>query len=209
MKPMIVSGLQNMSSIATKLKQLQIRYGWHSLLSSNELVWLIENGVIDAPISAVNGSSIDLTMHHIVRPEVYGASMRKVHIARGESIDTKEIDLDKEKELVMMPHSVALASTIETFNMPLWLSAEFSLKSTLGRNNLGHQLAGWIDPGFSGKITLELINSNGFHKLVLEPGMKIGQVKFFRHKPVPETLSCRVKGQYNGQEKVTQAGKLT
>ena len=178
-----------------------------SLLSYIELIELIENGVIDAPIEHVNGSSIDLTMHHIVRTEVYGPAMRKVHLARGESIDTKEIDITDDK-LVMLPHTVALASTNEKFNMPLWLSAEFSLKSTMGRNFLGHELAGWVDPGFIGMLTLELVNNTGFHKLVLEPGMKIGQVKFFKHLAVPEENSYRKRGQYQHQNKVIPAGKL-
>lgn len=181
-----------------------------ALLSYTDLVELIELGVIDAPLSAVNGSSIDLTLHHIVRKEAIGSAMRSVRLGEGESIDTEEINMcDGLDEYTMMPDSVLLGSTAETFNMPLWLSAEYSLKSTLGRNFLSHENAGWIDPGFSGKITLELKNHNQFHKLILAPDIPIGQVKFFRHAPVPEEFSYRKRGQYNGQSKVRAAGILT
>jgi len=171
-----------------------------SLLSYDELVELVKSGVINAPLSAVNGSSIDLTLHHIVRTEVN--YFVEVNLARGESIATVESC----GKLVMMPHTTALASSNEFFNMPLWLSAEFSLKSTLGRNFMDHATSGWVDPGFNGLLTLELVNNNSFHALVLEPGMKIGQVKFFRHRPVPLAFSYKKRGQYNGQSKVTPAG---
>lgn len=178
------------------------------LLSHSELLELIEQGVIDAHPSQVKGSTIDLTLHHIVRKEVIGSAMRIVRLHKGESIETEEVDMFKNGgEHVMMPDAVMLGATREFFNMPLNLSAEFSLKSTLGRNFLGHELAGWIDPGFSGTITLELKNNNQFHKLALAPGMPIGQVKFFRHKSVPYGKSYAVHGQYNGQDKV-QASKV-
>jgi len=178
-----------------------------TLLSYEELVYLVKTGVIDAPIKNINGTSIDVTLHHLVRKESFGAALPTVRLYKGESIQTDRVDITN-SEYIMMPDSVLLASTNETFNMPLWLSAEFSLKSTLGRNNLAHQLAGWIDPGFNGKITLELKNENQFHKLAIAPGMKIGQVKFFRHKAVPVEFSYKKQGQYNGQKEVTEAGSL-
>ena len=176
-----------------------------SLLSYMQLCELVEQGVIDAPMSSVNGTSIDVTLHHLVRREVMGPQLLSIKIGLGESIITDEFNMNTEGNgcYVMMPDSVLLASTIEYFNMPLWLSAEFSLKSSLGRNFLGHELAGWIDPGFEGRVTLELKNNNQFHKLSLLAGMPIGQVKFFNHELVPLAFSYRTKGRYNGQDKAT------
>jgi dCTP deaminase len=169
------------------------------LLSYTELVELVNSGVIDAPLSAVNGSSIDVTLHHIARREAMGAAMQTVRLGKGETIETVEIDLHEEYR--MMPYSTLLAATVETLNMPLWLSAEYSLKSSIGRNFLGHEMAGWCDPGFNGTLTLELRNNNSFKKLILTPGMPIGQLKFFRHKSVPHENSYAVRGQYMGQNK--------
>ena len=175
------------------------------LLSYNELVELVNAGVINAPIENINGSSIDLTLHHIIRKEVIGPAMHIVRLYKGESIETEDIDMlnDRYKEYVMMPDAVILGATVERFNLPLNISAEFSLKSTLGRNFLGHELAGWIDPGFEGTITLELKNNCQFHKLAIAPYQKIGQVKFFRHRKVPFQHSYAAKGQYMNQDKVT------
>jgi dCTP deaminase len=70
----------------------------------------------------------------------------------------------------------ALFSTVETVTIPADLVAEVSGKSTWARLGLSvHQTAGWIDPGFSGQITLELCNL-GPKRVLLEPGMLIAQL---------------------------------
>jgi dCTP deaminase len=181
---------------------------WGSLLSAEELHELIDIGIIDAPHSAVNGSSIDITLHHIIRKERMGSTMKKVRLWAGESIETDEVDMSITGTYMVMPDAAILGANNEKLNMPLWLSAEYSLKSTLGRNFLNHQLAGWIDPGFTGALTLELKNDTQFAKHEVAPGMKIGQIKFFRHKSVPPEYSYANRGQYNGQRKVTPAGVL-
>jgi dCTP deaminase len=175
----------------------------NGLLSYNELCELVEQGVINAPMENVNGTSIDITLHHVIRRERIGSNMGKVRLFDGESIETEEINLfNGFEEYTLMPDAVILAGTNEIFDMPLNISAEYSLKSSIGRNFLNHQLAGWIDPGFYGALTLELKNDNQFHKLIIAPGMKIGQVKFFRHEPVPAEHSYAAKGRYNGHDKV-------
>lgn len=189
------------------LKWLRDIFSWRCLLSYTELLQLIDDGVIDAPKIAVQGSTIDLTLHRYVKTEAFGAAIRTVYLARGESISLVEHDI-KEDPYILKPDAVMLASTNEWFNMPGNISAEFSLKSTLGRSFVGHQLAGWIDPYFKGRITLELKNDTQFHRLAFEDNMPIGQVKFFRHKRVPFLNGYARRGQYSGQQKVTEAGVL-
>lgn len=183
-------------------------YNSKTLLSYDELVKLREQGVIDCPLSAIQGTTIDLTLQPIIRVEKFGSMLRTVRLYAGESIDTKAIDMDKTGPHAMMPNSLALGATVETFRLPLNISAEYSLKSTLGRNFLGHMLAGWIDPGFTGTLTLELTNDTQFHKLAIAPNMKIGQVKFFKHRRVPFAKSYAARGQYNGQTLANPAGVL-
>jgi dCTP deaminase len=175
------------------------------LLSYEELVQLVVDGVIDAPLEHINGSSIDITLHHIVRVEEFGPSLEIIRLGQKENIKTREFDMNTahKKELVLLPDQICLASTNETFNMPLEISAEFKLKSSTARNFLSHQLASWVDPGFHGRLTLELKNETQFHKLALAPDMKIGQIVFYRHRIVPHDNSYKVKGQYNGQTKAT------
>jgi len=187
------------------INQLKRKYPrWfipNGLLSYNDLCVLVDLGVIDVPLSQINGTSIDVTLDKFICVEDLSGGMDRVDLAKCENIKlTKPFELDSKG--YMMPDTVLLASTFESFNMPSWLSAEYSLKSSLGRNFLAHQLAGWIDAGFNGKVTLELKNDTQFHKLILTEGMKIGQVKFFKHAPVPHDKGYAVRGQYNGQDRV-------
>lgn len=76
--------------------------------------------------------------------------------------------------------SLVLGSTFETITVPNGLAARFEGKSSLGRLGLiTHVTAGFIDPGFSGQITVEMTKI-GHRPLVLHAGMKIGQVCFYR-----------------------------
>jgi dCTP deaminase len=64
--------------------------------------------------------------------------------------------------------------------LPDDLAGRLEGKSSLGRLGLlTHSTAGWIDPGFSGHVTLELSNVATL-PIKLWPGMKIGQLCLFR-----------------------------
>ena len=59
-------------------------------------------------------------------------------------------------------------------------------KSSLGRLGLlTHATAGFVDPGFSGHVTLELSNVANL-PVTLWPGMKIGQLCFIRMSSASE-----------------------
>ena len=78
------------------------------------------------------------------------------------------------------PASSCSASTLETVTLPDDLAARVEGKSSLGRLGLlTHATAGFVDPGFSGHVTLELSNVATL-PIMLWPGMKIGQLCFFR-----------------------------
>ena len=70
-----------------------------------------------------------------------------------------------------------------------------STKSTLGRQGLEHLIAGYIDPGFEGQVTLELYNVNQRHDILMWPGMRIGQLRFSRLDQTP-TRSYAETGRY-------------
>lgn len=81
---------------------------------------------------------------------------------------------------ILHPGEFALASTWEYVTLGGALAARLEGKSSLGRLGiLTHSTAGFIDPGFEGHITLELSNISPL-PVKLWPGMKIGQMCFFR-----------------------------
>lgn len=73
--------------------------------------------------------------------------------------------------------------------------------SSLGRLGLlTHSTAGFIDPGFSGRITLELSNVANL-PITLWPGMKIGQLCLFRLSSAAQNPygSAAAGSRYQGQ----------
>lgn len=80
---------------------------------------------------------------------------------------------------VLYPQEFVLGVTHEFIGLPNTLMAQVNGKSTLGRLGMSvHQTAGFIDPGFEGHITVELLNV-GNNPIILEPGMPIAQIVFF------------------------------
>ena len=74
----------------------------------------------------------------------------------------------KDDPYLLMPGHFCLAETVELFNLPDDISAQFVLKSSRARDGLNHLLAGWCDPGWHGsKLTLELKNERRYHDLPL------------------------------------------
>ncbi len=85
-----------------------------------------------------------------------------------------------DKPLILHPGEFVLGSTYEHVSLPEDVAARLEGKSSLGRLGLlTHSTAGFIDPGFTGHITLELSNTATM-PIALYPGMKIGQLCFFR-----------------------------
>ncbi len=94
-----------------------------------------------------------------------------------------------------------LGSTFELVSLPDDVAARLEGKSSLGRLGLlTHSTAGFIDPGFSGHVTLELSNVATL-PIKLWPGMKIGQMCFFRLSSAAEKPygSSEYSSRYQGQ----------
>lgn len=80
----------------------------------------------------------------------------------------------------LAPGEFALGSTLEKVTLPATLCAQVNGKSSLGRLGLlVHATAGFVDPGFSGELTLELKNLSN-RTIVLHSGMAIAQLVFHR-----------------------------
>lgn len=76
------------------------------------------------------------------------------------------------------PHELVLAGTLEYFRLPTNVAATVTSRSQWGRAGLVIATATAVHPGFSGSITLELLNL-GEVPLVLYPGTRVAQIVFF------------------------------
>jgi dCTP deaminase len=91
-----------------------------------------------------------------------------------------EVEVPKGSAFALDPGAFVLGSTYEGLSLGSNIAARLEGKSSLGRLGLLiHTTAGFIDPGFDGQVTLELANLTG-RTILLYPGMKIGQLCFFR-----------------------------
>jgi dCTP deaminase len=114
---------------------------------------------------------------------------------------TTLIEPKAEEPFVLHPGEFVLGSTLEVVTLPDDLAGRLEGKSSLGRLGLlTHSTAGFIDPGFSGHITLELSNVANL-PITLWPGMKIGQLCLFRlSSPAEHPYGSAVYGsRYQGQ----------
>ncbi len=152
------------------------------LLSDRDIRAEIETGrlVLEpwAP-DLVQPSSVDVRLDRFFR--VFNNS-RYTHIDPSIQQDdlTTLVEPDGDEPFVLHPGEFVLGSTLEIVTLPDDLAGRLEGKSSLGRLGLlTHSTAGFIDPGFTGHITLELSNVANL-PITLYPGMKIGQLCLFR-----------------------------
>lgn len=163
------------------------------VLSDTDIRYAIKNGHLEiAPNKNLNiqPSSIDL---HLAKTIMVFARRRN----KDAVIDLKKpVDeyveyevLDPVKGGILHPHEFILGVTTEWFHLPSNLLANVEGKSSLGRLGLViHATAGFIDPGFSGHVTLEITNLTD-QPLLIYPDMPIGQIRF-------STLTSKVENCY-------------
>ncbi len=90
----------------------------------------------------------------------------------------KNIPLDH-PVIYLKPRERILAHTHEFFGIKPPGACEIRSRSSWGRNGLAVCFdAGWIDPGYINRLTLELYNLNETESLILPVGERIAQVIF-------------------------------
>jgi dCTP deaminase len=127
----------------------------------------------------VQPSSVDVRLDRYFR--VF-ANHRYTHIDPASEQDdlTELLEPEGEEPFILHPGEFVLGSTLEVISLGNDLAARLEGKSSLGRLGLlTHSTAGFIDPGFSGHVTLELSNVANL-PIKLYPGMKIGQICVLR-----------------------------
>lgn len=93
---------------------------------------------------------------------------------------TRLVEVAPDEPFVLHPGEFVLGATYEQVSLPDDVAARLEGKSSLGRLGLlTHSTAGFVDPGFTGHVTLELSNVATL-PILLWPGSKIGQLCFFQ-----------------------------
>jgi dCTP deaminase len=180
-----------------------------SVLSDGTIRRLVADGRIAIDPwdpSMVQPASVDLKL---------GRSFRVFHNHRLPAIDlaeppqgvTEHVAVDEGQSFVIHPGEFVLGNTVEQVTMPDDLVARIEGKSSLGRLGLiVHATAGFVDPGFSGTLTLEITNLTRV-PIVLWPGKPIAQLSFMTlDRPAERPYGHPDLGShYHGQLEATES----
>lgn len=157
----------------------------------------------------VQPASIDLTLADEWRVfpdsegEVEGRPYwHPIDIDDVKAVETRKIVADS---YTLHPHELILCSTVEYVDIPHDIQAQVHGKSSLGRLGLlVHVTAGFIDPGFKGKITLEMYNLNK-RPIILRAGKPICQLSMTRlSSPAAYPYGhAKLNSKYQDQREVT------
>lgn len=165
-----------------------------SVLSDRDIRWRVycqHIGIDPYDDTRVQPASVDLTLANewlayplLVKPD-------PIDMDDVRRVETVKSTADK---FTLWPNQLVLCSTVERIEMPNDLQGQVHGKSSLGRIGLMvHITAGFIDPGFKGKITLEMYNANN-RPIILRAGKPICQLSLTK-------LTSRVSFPY-GHEKL-------
>ncbi len=163
----------------------------------------------------IQPASIDLTLGD--EWITYPKTANELGLAVFESSEQQAIDMDDAKSVetertvaeayLLLPHKLILCTTDEFVEIPHDIVARVEGKSSLGRLGLLiHATAGFVDPGFKGKITLEMYNLNN-RPILLRAGKPICQLSFLQLTSPAERPYGHpdLKSKYQNQTRVTES----
>lgn len=143
-----------------------------------------QQGITPFDSACINPSSIDLKLGN-----------QFIHLSNdGEVTQTDSI--------IINPGDAYLATTMEYIRMPDYASGVVYLKSSLARQGLDHALAGFVDVGFCGQITMEL---HSHRAIELQAGQRVIQLVLYRLDAKPDNL---YNGRYQNQTGPTKAREI-
>lgn len=119
-------------------------------------------------------ASYDVTLDHVYRRPTEGVGFIDVR-----NVPKGHTELVESGPIRLAPHDFILASTVEKIRVGPRLAVRVEGRSSLGRLGLlVHVTAGFIDPGFEGNVTLEIVNLAPWI-IEIVPGMRIAQLGFY------------------------------
>jgi dCTP deaminase len=151
-------------------------------------------------VEAIQPASVDLRLDDSFR--IFRMTTRPYVNVR-EPVDdlTELVTIGHEEPFVLQPGAFCLATTLETITLPNDIVARVDGRSSLGRLGLlVHATAGYVDPGWTGKLTLELSNQSQM-PIALYYGMRIAQISFLRLSSAADRPygSPGLRSKYQGQ----------
>ncbi len=169
------------------------------MIMSNQTIQekFVKSSAFDAcafNMAQIGPASVDLTLGR----RFYREKLNQV-IDLSKSGESVNYDFLEQDSLILEPGEFILATTQEAVYLDEQTAGIVMGKSSIGRLGLQIQNAGYVDPGFKGKITLELMNQCK-NKIMIHAGMDICQVVFFiLDKPTHQPYNGKYQNQMDVQ----------
>jgi len=163
------------------------------ILSDKKIEKMLKDGSLTVtPLEKyqIQPASVDIRLgsHFLIVEET-----QMTNLSLDSEVHYRELNQD---EIVIPPKSFVLASTMEYIELPNNLTAFVEGRSSIGRLGLFIQNAGWVDPGFKGKITLQIYNANSL-PIKLNAGRRLSQLVFAE---MDQEAKNPYNGKYQGQK---------
>ena len=176
------------------------------ILPDHEIRKLLSSGnVVVEPLEPeqVQAACIDLRLGDEFR--VFKSTSEAFIDSRNPKEYTQAVASDG-KPFIIHPKEFILGITKESIKIPDDLAAYLDGRSSLGRLGItAHITSGWIDPGFHGKLVLEISNL-GKMPVTLYPGMRICKLLLFKlSSPCEVPYDKRKSAKYRDQETVSES----
>lgn len=158
-----------------------------TVLVDHQIKSLCEQGLVNPyDKSLINPSSLDIRLGNNLIVHIKGDGFftrlwkklrkREQDIVRPHHKTISISHCTKDNPYILEPNEFVLAETLEYLTVPTNIAIELKLKSSRAREGLSHALAGWVDNGFYGVLTLELKNYSTRKPVFIYPTLRIGQL---------------------------------
>ena len=148
----------------------------------------------------VQPSSVDLCLGSMIRTFKHSYRQPYVDVKKPTEALTELVEIAADVPFILHPGEFVLGLTAESVTLPADIVGRLEGKSSLGRLGLLiHSTAGFVDPGWTGHLTLELANILSV-PITLYLAMPIAQISFMKlTTPVDHLYGSRELGsKYQG-----------
>jgi dCTP deaminase len=160
------------ASIVIAIATIQATVNRESMIIAGKALQnLVDKGLIKNPIGPVVVESVSIDLH------LDNQFIEYIENIAEPFVPPQDIKLRPHTgDFVLPPRGKVLACTRERVKMPVGHMGFVQTKGSLARGFLmAHLCDGQVDPGYEGKVTLELVNfSDYYYKLV--PGLSIARL---------------------------------
>lgn len=158
-----------------------------SLVDSQLKTWAKNGGLNPCDLSLINPASVNLRIGTVLVVESPAGGTYEVDISTNSVGNPFMVD----------PGEWILTHTLEIVSLPPNFEAEVCLRSSAARAGWQHALAGYVDPSWSGRLTLEFQNVRRFEVLPIYPGLQLCQLRVRQLSMTPER-GYDLTGRYQG-----------